>query len=550
MKRMKACLLLIGLVAMWGGMAYASGPGPVGTEFTYQGMLTDGGLPANGNYDLRFFLYDREAGGFQVGAEVLLSGVSVNNGLIQVELDFGANAFTGAAVWLEIGVRPGGSGSAYTVLSPRQPLTPSPYAVYALEAGLVSWDGVSGLIGMGPQQLAEGSHAHFGQIWSGSGLRGLEILNTLNNANATALRGQKTVTGAAVRGDAEGGYGVYGYSLNVGVYGESASATPGTGYGGYFVSSSGVGAYGRSAAIPSVQNLYAPGVHGVSERGVGVMGEGLDPSFPIGVLGRAATGYAVLGDGGGGRGVYGFGEHGVFGMSRPGLPQGRGYGGYFTSGTGIGVEGRSTALSSLQNLYAPGVFGFSEHGVGVMGRKGSSGGSVAGFFDGPVIVQGNLTVTGSKSGYVVDVAVNDGPLPLERGDLVVVTGYGEPVVGNIPLVRVRKAETADSRAVVGVVDEAYRAPALGGLPNAQPESSSDDGIEEGQLLTIVTLGAFQAIKVDASHGAIQAGDLLVTSSTSGHAMRSDNPRIGTVVGKAMADWAEGAGTIPVMVTLH
>jgi hypothetical protein len=31
---------------------------PLGTAFTYQGQLTDGGSAANGTYDLRFILYD------------------------------------------------------------------------------------------------------------------------------------------------------------------------------------------------------------------------------------------------------------------------------------------------------------------------------------------------------------------------------------------------------------------------------------------------------------------------------------------------------------
>src|ERR1035438_5297401 len=34
-----------------------------GTAFTYQGWLNDGGSPANGNYDLRFAIYDLPSGG-------------------------------------------------------------------------------------------------------------------------------------------------------------------------------------------------------------------------------------------------------------------------------------------------------------------------------------------------------------------------------------------------------------------------------------------------------------------------------------------------------
>jgi hypothetical protein len=37
------------------------------TAFTYQGRLTDAGNPANGNYDLRFQLYDAPTGGNVIG---------------------------------------------------------------------------------------------------------------------------------------------------------------------------------------------------------------------------------------------------------------------------------------------------------------------------------------------------------------------------------------------------------------------------------------------------------------------------------------------------
>src|SRR2546428_12533160 len=38
------------------------------SAFTYQGRLTDGGTPANGNYDLQFTLWDSASGGSQIGS--------------------------------------------------------------------------------------------------------------------------------------------------------------------------------------------------------------------------------------------------------------------------------------------------------------------------------------------------------------------------------------------------------------------------------------------------------------------------------------------------
>src|SRR5438132_6474811 len=95
---------------------------PIGTVFTYQGRLTDNGSPANGNYDLRFSLYDTLSAGGQIGAILTNAPVPVSNGLFTVTLDFGVGMFSGDARWLEMGVRTNGSAGAYANLSPRQPL--------------------------------------------------------------------------------------------------------------------------------------------------------------------------------------------------------------------------------------------------------------------------------------------------------------------------------------------------------------------------------------------------------------------------------------------
>ena len=47
----------------------------IGTAFTYQGRLADGGNPANGVYDFQFELYDAETNGVQVGSPVAGPGL-------------------------------------------------------------------------------------------------------------------------------------------------------------------------------------------------------------------------------------------------------------------------------------------------------------------------------------------------------------------------------------------------------------------------------------------------------------------------------------------
>jgi hypothetical protein len=122
------------------------------SAFTYEGRLTDGPGPANGFYELRFALYDALAGGTVVSGPVTNPSVIVTNGLFTVLIDFGTAPFAGADRWLEIGVRTNGISDPFTILSPRQPLTPVPYALYALASGSVSWSNISNV----PPELADG----------------------------------------------------------------------------------------------------------------------------------------------------------------------------------------------------------------------------------------------------------------------------------------------------------------------------------------------------------------------------------------------------------
>lgn len=102
------------------------------TEFTYQGRLVDGTLPANASYDFKFKLYDVETGGQEIGS-FDSPGVEVSNGVFTVRLDFGAPAFNRSPRFLEIYVKPAG-GQTFILLSPRQPVTSAPHAIKTLLA--------------------------------------------------------------------------------------------------------------------------------------------------------------------------------------------------------------------------------------------------------------------------------------------------------------------------------------------------------------------------------------------------------------------------------
>jgi hypothetical protein len=113
---------------------------PLGTGFTYQGQLNQSGSPVSGTAHLRFSLWDEAGsgvppvGGNQIGASQLLANVPVTGGLFTVQLNgggqFGPSAFNGDARWLQIEVcADPGCGGTPTVLSPRQPLTGTPYSL-------------------------------------------------------------------------------------------------------------------------------------------------------------------------------------------------------------------------------------------------------------------------------------------------------------------------------------------------------------------------------------------------------------------------------------
>lgn len=116
------------LLIVGSGAAYAQT-----SSFTYQGKLTDGGSNANGPYDFIFRLFT--TGGTQVGTDVTVDDVQVTAGVFTVNLNFGSSPFTSVTGnFLEISVRPGASTGAFTPLSPRQPITSSPYAVQTIRA--------------------------------------------------------------------------------------------------------------------------------------------------------------------------------------------------------------------------------------------------------------------------------------------------------------------------------------------------------------------------------------------------------------------------------
>jgi len=227
------------------------------TTFTYQGRLNNGTNVAAGNFDLRFAIFNAVTAGAQQGG-LLTNSAVVSNGLFMVALDFG-NQFPGADRWLEIAVRTNGGG-AFTTLVPRQPLTPTPYAVFANTA--------SNLTGTVPlAQLPAGvitngaSGVNFSGAFNGNGA-GVTNLNLgLNSSGAIAMAGGFTLVSSPVVGagphsittadvNADGKPDVISANNGTGT-GNTLSVLTNSGAGGFVLASTpvvGTGAYAVTAA--------------------------------------------------------------------------------------------------------------------------------------------------------------------------------------------------------------------------------------------------------------------------------------------------------------
>ncbi len=122
---MRQNLLTFALTFVLAAMATAQTP--LGNSFTYQFRLDSSGIPVNDVADFEFSLWDAETGGTQIGRTVLAGG-DVVDGLFTTELNFGPDVFNGEARWLEVSVQ-SPPGSAFVTLTPRQPVTATPYAL-------------------------------------------------------------------------------------------------------------------------------------------------------------------------------------------------------------------------------------------------------------------------------------------------------------------------------------------------------------------------------------------------------------------------------------
>lgn len=167
-------------------------------------------------------------------------------------------------------------------------------------------------------------------------------------------------------------------------------------------------------------------------------------------------------------------------------------------------------------------------------------------------VEGTLLGTGDKTGYVVDTFVNASGRRLEVGDVVRLKGT--PVVrfqgssNRIPVTEIALADQENDTRVIGVVSrEGIPEP---DVPDTRVDADDPTFVEDGGDVFVVTLGTFSHCRVDASEAPIEVGDLLTTSANPGHARKATEPRLGSIIGKALEPLESGTGYVAVFVNIQ
>lgn len=553
-----------------------------GTAFTHQGQLQSNGSPANGTYDIRSSLWSAVSGGTQTGSYVTNSAVAVSNGLFSVVINFGS-VFTGATYWLETDVRTNGAGASFTTLSPRQQLTPTPYAIFAEGAGTVSGvvpsGGLSGtysgavtfnnsgdsfsgnggnLTGLNATQLTGGTvpNSALGNAWKTTGNTGTTAgVNYVGTTDSTPLE-LHVDGGRALRLEPPAsGYGpnvIGGYSNNFVASGVGSATIAGGGSGGNTNQVSATGGTIGGGTDNNVSGTYSTIPGGYANTASGAY------SFAAGLLAQATTQGAF---------VWADAELATFASTADNQFLVRAVG-------GVGIDTASTVEGSLTvntNIY------LDDHPIYLRGRAGLDhnhglaycGPGVTNFAntnvlpDGPVLwgyTGGALGVlngpaqamlTWNNSAVTVPGTLNAGVLnvtggadvaePFKMSDQRIAAGsvviIDEEHPGKLKL----SAEPYDSH-VAGVVS---------GANGVNPGISlRQHDTMDGEQNVALTGRVY--VQATASNGPIRPGDLLTSSSIPGRAMKvTDHARAqGAILGKAMTKLDEGNGLVLVLVSLQ
>ena len=258
----------------------------------------------------------------------------------------------------------------------------------------------------------------------------------------------------------------------------------------------------------------------------------------IGVYGRS--------DSSGGQGVWGYATQGGWGV-------------YGLTTTGTGVRGMSQSASRGHGVYAqsmaPAFDGAAlyalnsnmSNGIAIWARaygfdstmvleqNSGSGDFIRAFQTSPgnlrfrVDVNGDVYTDGSFNPGGADFAeMLPAAAGSEPGDVLVIGTDGKLALSGEPY-----------------------ATNVAGVHSTKPGvlSGAGDDVDLSGKVPLAIIGV-APIKVCAENGAILPGDLLVTSSLAGHAMKAAEIKPATILGKALGKLESGTGVIDVLVTLQ
>ncbi len=266
--------------------------------------------------------------------------------------------------------------------------------------------------------------------------------------------------------------------------------------------------------------------------------KGSNLSSGLGIRGSSTTGIGV-------KGISGW--VGVWGESS-------------AAANGVGVAGLANAAGCFAGIGGCyGVQGSSTKGYGVEGYTDGDGVAVHAFSYGNGVA---LRVEGQYSGNLIEAW--HGPLFLDREFYVSSTGEvyadGQFHPGGADLAEMLPAAAGLEPGDVLVVGpdgklarctQVYQSSVVG-VYSTRPGfvGGAEDGADLTGKVPLAVVGV-APVKVTTENGPIRPGDLLVASSTPGHAMKAGpNPPVGTVIGKALGALQSGTGVIQMLVTLQ
>jgi hypothetical protein len=540
-------------------------------SINYQGRLTDSaGNPLDGPYMMTFKLYDTASGGTALANDT--HSVIVTEGLFSTEITFDPSDFDGRALWL--GIKVGGDPET----TPRQELRPVPYAL-SLRPGAVINGSVPETCTLKVNNAYTGytiDNCGYG-IWVetvGDDCWGVYALTSGNNS----------------QGVMASTYGEYSYGVYAQTYGDN---------------SAGVLIFTRGDYSPTIREAtFGKHSEGINVSTFGNESEGVKAY----TFGNESEGIYVEteGDDSEGVNVYtdGYDSEGIYVDTQADESEGvyvRTYGdesegvkayseGDYSESFYAETDGSYSqgVVASTKGDYSEGIYASSSKYRGIIANTDLAD-HEWGFYTNDDIYARNLKAVYSVEPIIAE-SFNADIVDYELGDVVCLAESGT----------VKPCSKADDTRVVGVVgptvelEDGELTVVIMGHQGAKPDEEHVQVLEErleraeaqkveaqqlkltGSLEEPERLDSEIAmlrsqldeaksvtrqvvrVKADASYGAIQAGDLLTTSPTDGHAMKAqpidlggvEIYRPGTIIGKALEPLESGTGLIEVFVTLQ